>query len=213
MKEGWYKVKLGDVFTTINGLWTGKKEPFVKVNVYTMANFTKDSEMKKESSPREVMASVSQYESRKLEKGDILIEKSGGGPNQPVGRAVFFHIENSENNTFSNFTTRLRLAENYIDKIDSKFVQQYLKYIYITGETEQFQNNSTNIRNLQLKEYLSQDLYYPSLIEQQRIVSILDRCFEAIDKAKANAEQNLLNAKELFESYLQGVFEKKGEGW
>ena len=46
MKEGWYKVKLGDVFTTINGLWTGKKEPFVKVNVYTMANFTKDSEMK-----------------------------------------------------------------------------------------------------------------------------------------------------------------------
>ena len=73
--------------------------------------------MKKESSPREVMASVSQYESRKLEQGDILIEKSGGGPNQPVGRAVFFDIEPSENNTFSTFTTRLRLAENYIDKI------------------------------------------------------------------------------------------------
>lgn len=31
--------------------------------------------------------------------------------------------------------------------------------------------------------------------------------------AKANAEQNLKNAKELFESYLQGVFEKKGDGW
>lgn len=46
-----------------------------------------------------------------------------------------------------------------------------------------------------------------SLPEQQRIVSILDRAFAAIDKAKANAEQNLLNAKELFESYLQGVFE------
>ena len=35
----------------------------------------------------------------------------------------------------------------------------------------------------------------------------------AIDKAKANAEQNRKNAKELFESYLQGVFKKKGEGW
>jgi len=51
------------------------------------------------------------------------------------------------------------------------------------------------------------------LPEQRRIVSILDQCFAAIDKAKANAEQNLKNAKELFESYLEGVFENKGEGW
>jgi len=58
------------------------------------------------------------------------------------------------------------------------------------------------------------DITYPkSLPEQQRIVSILDEAFAAIDKAKANAEQNLKNAKELFESYLQGVFEKKGDGW
>jgi type I restriction enzyme S subunit len=53
----------------------------------------------------------------------------------------------------------------------------------------------------------------PSLPEQQRIVSILDEAFAAIAVAKANAEQNLINAKELFESYLQGVFEGKGEGW
>jgi len=49
--------------------------------------------------------------------------------------------------------------------------------------------------------------YPKSLSEQQQIVSILDQCFSAIDQAKANAEQNLKNAKELFESYLQGVFE------
>ena len=47
----------------------------------------------------------------------------------------------------------------------------------------------------------------PPIPEQQRIVTILDECFAAIDKAKANAEQNLKNARELFESYLQGVFE------
>lgn len=55
--------------------------------------------------------------------------------------------------------------------------------------------------------------YPKSLPEQQRIVSILDVAFAAIAKAKANAEQNLRNAKELFESYLQGVFENKGDGW
>lgn len=47
----------------------------------------------------------------------------------------------------------------------------------------------------------------PPLPEQQRIVAILDEAFAAIAKAKANAQQNLKNAKELFESYLQGVFE------
>ena len=52
-----------------------------------------------------------------------------------------------------------------------------------------------------------------SLPEQQRIVAILDEAFAAIAKAKVNAEQNLKNAKELFESYLQGVFENKGDDW
>ena len=53
----------------------------------------------------------------------------------------------------------------------------------------------------------------PPLAEQQRIVAILDTAFAAIAKAKANAEQNLKNAAALFESYLQGVFENKGEDW
>lgn len=55
--------------------------------------------------------------------------------------------------------------------------------------------------------------YPKQLSEQQRIVSILDKCFAVIDKVKAHTEQNLKNAKELFESYLEGVFEKKGDDW
>lgn len=57
------------------------------------------------------------------------------------------------------------------------------------------------------------EVKFPPLPEQQRIVAILDEAFAAIAKAKANAEQNLKNAKELFESYLQGVFENKGDDW
>ncbi|KAF5421774.1 MAG: type I restriction enzyme, S subunit [Candidatus Methanocomedens sp.] len=53
----------------------------------------------------------------------------------------------------------------------------------------------------------------PPLPEQKRIVAILDEGFESIAKAKENAEKNLKNAKEIFESYLQSVFENKGEGW
>jgi type I restriction enzyme S subunit len=65
--------------------------------------------------------------------------------------------------------------------------------------------NKTSFREIEIP--------LPTLPEQQRIVVILDRCFTAIDRAKAIAEKNLKNAKELFESYLQGVFEKKGEDW
>jgi len=48
----------------------------------------------------------------------------------------------------------------------------------------------------------------PPLDEQKRIVAILDQAFEGIDKAIANTEQNLINARELFESVLQQAFTK-----
>jgi len=58
------------------------------------------------------------------------------------------------------------------------------------------------------------EISYPkSLPEQQRIVSILDECFAAIDKAKANAEHNLLNANELFENAAQAIFTQKRTDW
>ena len=75
-------------------------------------------------------------------------------------------------------------------------------------------SRGTAQRNLDVPAFRNIQIAFPkSLPEQQHIVSILDECFAAIDQAKANAEQNLKNAKEFFESYLQGVFERKGDGW
>jgi len=54
---------------------------------------------------------------------------------------------------------------------------------------------------------------YPPLPEQQRIVGKLDAAFAALTEAQAHVERNLANARELFESYLNGVFEGKGDGW
>jgi type I restriction enzyme S subunit len=51
------------------------------------------------------------------------------------------------------------------------------------------------------------------LSEQKRIVAKLDAAFAAIDKAKANVERNLKNAKELFQSKLNEVFNEEKEGW
>lgn len=67
------------------------------------------------------------------------------------------------------------------------------------------------VRPTKLKEALNVPV--PSLSEQQRIVAVLDEAFNAIDKAKNIAEQNLKKAKELFESYLQSVFVNPGKDW
>ena len=53
----------------------------------------------------------------------------------------------------------------------------------------------------------------PSLLEQKRIVTVLDKAFDAIAKAKENAEKNLANAREIFNSYLQSVFMNSGSAW
>ncbi len=90
------------------------------------------------------------------------------------------------------------------DKIDSKYFYYFLQNVDL--------GRLGYARHYRLLKEIN--IAYPkSLPEQQRIVSILDKVFAAIARAKANAEQNLKNAKELFESYLQGVFEKKGDGW
>jgi type I restriction enzyme S subunit len=53
----------------------------------------------------------------------------------------------------------------------------------------------------------------PPLLEQQRLLGILDEAFEGIAIAEANAEKNLQNTGALFEDHLQSVFTRGGEGW
>ncbi|WP_348264547.1 restriction endonuclease subunit S [Telmatobacter sp. DSM 110680] len=43
---------------------------------------------------------------------------------------------------------------------------------------------------------------FPALVDQKRIVGILDDAFDSIATAKANGDKNLQNARELFGSYL-----------
>ena len=77
------------------------------------------------------------------------------------------------------------------------------------GTKKQYGSATNFIKIGNFKEY---EVEYPSIIEQLRLVSILDEAFEKIDTIKANAERNLQNAKELFESALAEELKPK-EGW
>jgi type I restriction enzyme S subunit len=135
--------------------------------------------------------------------GDLLVSRLP----DPVGKSCIIPEINSRMITGVDCTI-LRPK----DFLNSNFLcyyqmsQNYLKDVYkgISGSTRQ----RISRKNLGLIE-----VPIPPLKEQQRIVAILDEAFAKIDKAKANAEQNLKNVKELFESYLQGVFENKGDDW
>jgi type I restriction enzyme S subunit len=86
--------------------------------------------------------------------------------------------------------------------IDKEFLFNFL----LKHESEIVGNAGAVFNSINKAQIESIEIPLPPLPEQQRIVAILDEAFAAIDKAKANAEQNLKNAKELFESYLQEVF-------
>ena len=53
----------------------------------------------------------------------------------------------------------------------------------------------------------------PSLPEQQRIVAILDEAFAGLATATANAERNLKNARELFDSVSNSLLKARNEKW
>ncbi|MEL1248376.1 restriction endonuclease subunit S [Flavobacterium helocola] len=88
----------------------------------------------------------------------------------------------------------------------------YLNYTLMSVDFKKYVAGAA-IPHIYFKDYKNEPFLWMPLKEQQRIVSILDEAFTAIDKAKANTEQNLKNAKELFESELQRVFSEKNDGW
>lgn len=91
--------------------------------------------------------------------------------------------------------------------------KEFLFFFLLKHENEIVGNTGAVFNSINRAQIEEIEIPIPPLPEQQRILTILDEAFAAIAKAKANAEQNLNNAKELFESCLQSVFEKKGEGW
>lgn len=97
---------------------------------------------------------------------------------------------------------------------NEKVIPEYLYYFFLNHKellvAQAVGNAQPNISQQKIKDT---EIPLPPVAEQKRIVAILDRAFADIDKARALTEQNLKNARELFESYLQQVFSQRGEGW
>ena len=118
-------------------------------------------------------------EQKQLKRGDIIIEKSGGSPNQPVGRVVFFDLNSNEVFLCNNFTSILRVKED----INSKYIFYFLRNNYKKNKVVKYQNKTTGIINLKLQNYLNEScIFLPELKIQNKIVNILDNLENIIEK-------------------------------
>ncbi len=167
------KVKLGDIVgKVISGEWGEEDNDNTGTYIIRTTNFTNngtinfDNIIKRKINKRNIS-------SKFLLKGDIIIEKSGGSDNQPVGRVVFFdYIENTY--LFNNFTGLLRIRDN--NKWYPKFIFYNLFNNWQIGNTKFFENKTTGIRNLKLDNYISSiEIPLLPIEEQKKIANILDK--------------------------------------
>jgi len=201
--ENWEVVRLDNEYIEFkNGLWKGKKGPYIKVKVLRNTNFNNDGTISFKD-VAELNVEEKSFKDREIIKGDIILERSGGGPTQPVGRVVFFEKSDKFRYSFSNFTSRIRVTNEL--KIFPKFLFYFLFYFYYQGKTNDIQNRTTGIRNLDFSKYKQIPIPLPPLPIQQKIASILS----AID-AKIEAEENKKQAlEELFKTLLHNLMTAK----
>jgi type I restriction enzyme S subunit len=91
--------------------------------------------------------------------------------------------------------------------------REFLFYALLSKQDEISGNEGAVFASINKKQIESIELNLPTLTKQKRIVALLDEAFAGISQAVANAEKNLTNARELFDSYLNNVFTQKGDGW
>lgn len=118
-----------------------------------------------------------------LKKGDILIEKSGGSPQQPVGRVAYID-KDIDNYVFSNFLQCIRINS---ELCDPEYLFIYLRTIYKLNYMKYIQSQTTGIINLLMDDFLNIPIIILKDKDAQR--EIVDKYNEMHNKAKQLQEE------------------------
>ncbi|MCA0427770.1 MAG: restriction endonuclease subunit S [Bacteroidetes bacterium] len=177
----------------ITGEW-GQEADFSGVNVIRTTNFTNDGKLDLSNVVKRNIEKK-KIEKKSLKKGDIIIEKSGGGPTQPVGRVVYFDVESDGIFLCNNFTTILRPKLNLVN---SKYLLYQMLYLHKSGRSKRYQNKTTGIHNLNLEKYLQEKIALPPLPDQLHIANILSKAENLIAQRKESIR--------LLDEFLKSTF-------
>ena len=200
MRKGWEMKKLGDIADVEYG-YTDISTDIGDYRYVRITDINNNGLLA--STEKKYIRHTNEAKSFILNDYDLLMARTGA-----TFAKVLLYRE-FEPSVFASYLIRIKFKE----KIEN------ILYWYFTKSStywEQAINLSSGAAQPHFNgKALKQVVFsYPkSLSEQQRIVSIIDKCFTAIDQAKSIAEQNLKNAKELFERLLQKYFTNRNEGW
>lgn len=159
------------------GEWGAPPDSLRDVAVLRSTNFGKEGRLDlSDVVLRQIEPTI--LENKRLRCGDTLLEKSGGGPQQPVGRVVYF--ESSLEAVCSNFIQVCRPKESN----DPRFVFYLLDHLYREGVTLQFQQQTTGLTNLKLAEFLTVKVRRPIREVQEVVACILYAADQAIEQTE-----------------------------
>jgi len=127
---------------------------------------------------------------RVLQRGDLLLEKSGGGENQPVGQVVLYDHE--EPAVCSNFVARVRLREG----MDSRFWRYLHAAAYSVRINTRAVKQTSGIQNLDQDQYFSEHAVFPPHSEQCAISDFLDQTADEFDLIDAEVTRAISLLKE-----------------
>ena len=198
--KNWVTKKLGEVYDVRDGTHDSPKYVKEGYALITSKNLKNDNLNYDNVNYITEVDYLNINKRSKVDVGDVLFAMIG-----TIGNPIV--IKNEPDFAIKNVAL-FKVPKNQ----DSYFLKYYLDSGFVIEQMTKDAKGATQ-KFVGLGYLRNFEILLPPLPEQQRIVAILDTAFAAIAKAKANAEQNLKNAKELFENYLQGVFENKGEGW
>lgn len=208
MKKGWALKRLGDLSEVITKGTTptsiGHKFVPEGINFVKVESIGSNGKFIREKFAHITNAGNIALKRSQLKKNDILFSIAGA-----LGRTAIVDDSILPANT-NQALAIIRLRKN--PEVLIEYVLLSFSSGFIFDQIENLKGGVAQ-QNLSLTQISNFQIPIPSLPEQKRIVAILDEAFAAIDKAKANAEKNLANAKELFDSYLNNIFSNPGEDW
>ena len=142
-------------------------------------------------------------------EGDIILEVSGGGPEQPVGRVEIITKEVINSNHGANLvcTNFFRMLRPN-DQVIPKFLKLYLDFFYLCGPVQELQSGSNNLRNLKFNDYLKITVPLPDIEQQDSIIQLIEIANDKI----ASGVEALCFAEQQLELYRQSVLKDAFEG-
>jgi len=195
MKKGWIYPQLKELTSFVIGGDWGKDPLLENGEEFEEVFCIRGSEFKNWGKEKGKTASIRKIKKtslvkRQLKKGDVLLEISGGGPDQPVGRTVIIDdAALNENGDFPKVCTNFFRLVRFHENLNKQFLNHYLQYFHHSGEVIQYQGGSNNLRNLKFKEYETINIPLPPLLEQNRIVAKLGKLFGQQEIIKASLEK------------------------